>query len=548
MIVSTLTSSAGDERGRLAAAVAASPGDAQLRRAFAAALAKGNEPRPALEQYRTVLALVPNDPDAAANAGLMAGRCGLEEETLPLVRAVAEANPRHPRLWQVLGLMHRGIDELEPAVQALDNASRLAPGDSLIAHGLARARFEAGMSSTPYFEQAQKLAPTDKSVLIGHAAAMIAEGRPEEAEAMLQAELKRDPAWVTGHAALARHLWSMGDKETFTASMEGALRALPRHLDLWKELILIWMHAGFHETALAVIARGRAVAGPNALFDANEAACHAELGNYEKADALFAAVAALPDPTVMLRHVRHLLRTRRPDEAERIARPTMGSPAAANFFPYLSIAWRMMENPLFEWLEGDPRLVGIYDLGETLPSLDALADCLRALHLSVHQPLEQSLRGGTQTDGYLFSRVEPEIRSLRHAVVDAVKAHVAQLPAHDPRHPQLGVPRAPIRFSGSWSVRLTGGGCHANHIHPQGWFSSALYVALPAEDERGPSPAGWLTLGEPQAERGLDLKAIRTIEPKPARLVLFPSTMWHGTVPFASGERLTVAFDVAPPL
>jgi hypothetical protein len=23
--------------------------------------------------------------------------------------------------------------------------------------------------------------------------------------------------------------------------------------------------------------------------------------------------------------------------------------------------------------------------------------------------------------------------------------------------------------------------------------------------------------------------------------------MWHGTEPFASGERLTVAFDVAPP-
>ena len=37
------------------------------------------------------------------------------------------------------------------------------------------------------------------------------------------------------------------------------------------------------------------------------------------------------------------------------------------------------------------------------------------------------------------------------------------------------------------------------------------------------------------------------IEPKPGRLVLFPSTMWHGTEPFAAGERLTVAFDVARP-
>ena len=39
----------------------------------------------------------------------------------------------------------------------------------------------------------------------------------------------------------------------------------------------------------------------------------------------------------------------------------------------------------------------------------------------------------------------------------------------------------------------------------------------------------------------------RYVEPRPGRLVLFPSWMWHGTVPFGAGERLTVAFDVAPP-
>ena len=37
------------------------------------------------------------------------------------------------------------------------------------------------------------------------------------------------------------------------------------------------------------------------------------------------------------------------------------------------------------------------------------------------------------------------------------------------------------------------------------------------------------------------------VQPKPGRLVLFPSYMWHGTVPFASSQqRLTVAFDAVP--
>ena len=111
---------------------------------------------------------------------------------------------------------------------------------------------------------------------------------------------------------------------------------------------------------------------------------------------------------------------------------------------------------------------------------------LRGLHLDLHQPLEQSVRGGTQTDGPLFARIEPEIRALRAAIVAAVERHIAQLPPPRGRPPEpLRPKRAPVRFAGSWSVRLAGAGFHANHIHPAGWISSAFYVALPAMD-RGP--------------------------------------------------------------
>jgi hypothetical protein len=37
------------------------------------------------------------------------------------------------------------------------------------------------------------------------------------------------------------------------------------------------------------------------------------------------------------------------------------------------------------------------------------------------------------------------------------------------------------------------------------------------------------------------------IRPQPGMLVLFPSYLWHGTVPFETGgRRLTAAFDVVP--
>ena len=135
---------------------------------------------------------------------------------------------------------------------------------------------------------------------------------------------------------------------------------------------------------------------------------------------------------------------------------------------------------------------------------------------------------------------------LREAIRETVARHVSKFPPPDERHPLLGVKRGPIRFSGSWSVWLRKAGFHANHVHPMGWISSALYVALPPD--LGVGDAGYLTLGEPRSSCfELDMPPFRTIEPKPGRLVLFPSYMWHGTRRFDEGERLTVAFDVARP-
>ena len=536
-----------DERGRLTRAIASSPRDPTLRRALAVHLAKAGEPKAALDAYRALLALLPNDPDGAADAGLMARRCGLEEEILPLVRAAAEANRSHPRLWQVLGLMHRAVDELDPAIAALGRAAVLAPGNAMISHGHARAALEAGRPATALFRRAERLAPDDPAVLHGLVASLVADGRWDAAVEELSGRLERRPEWVEGHATLARLRWEMGDRDGFTATLEQALVRRPRDLALWRELITVLIHARRLDDALEAIERGRAAAGPDSIFDANEAACRAEQGDCARAEPLFAALAYLEDPHVSVWQARLLLRVGRTAEAAAFAERWTRHPLGKLFWPYAALAWRLLGDPRWEWLEGQSGLVASYDLVSDMPSLDALADCLRSLHTATGQPLEQSVRGGTQTDGSLFSRTEPEIRALRKAIVEAMREHVAGLPPHDPLHPQLGCGRAPIRFSGSWSVRLLGQGHHANHIHPAGWFSSAFYVVLPSEAERGGGEAGWLTLGEPQAELGIELPPFRTIEPKPGRLVLFPGTMWHGTRPIRGGERMTVAFDVAPP-
>jgi hypothetical protein len=94
-------------------------------------------------------------------------------------------------------------------------------------------------------------------------------------------------------------------------------------------------------------------------------------------------------------------------------------------------------------------------------------------------------------------------------------------------------------------VRLTAGGFNVPHTHPHGWISSAFYVALPEGADKNSPFAGFLNLGSPPADLGLDLQPYRRFKPDVGKLALFPSTMWHSTEPVADGERLNIAFDIA---
>lgn len=489
------------------------------------------------------------DPAAIGEMARNAIAKGEERLVLPAVTRAAEAWGRDATLWQWKGLLHRALNEHEEAMVALNRAARFAPGNARLEHARARVALEAGRPATALFEQARKLAPQDGEVILGLAAARAAAGRRDEAIEALASMVSTNPGWLAGHEALARLRWEQGERAGFARSLEEAIARMPGELALWRGLVILLVHAEFWGETLSVIARGRAALGGQLFLDANEAITRSGQGDLAAADILFAKVAGKEDAGLAAHRMRHELRAGRPEIAARLGDSWVKGAGADLLWPYMGIAWRLLGDPRLEWLEGDPRLVSVIDLDIPPDALARLAKVLRGLHNARSQGLDQSVRGGTQTDGALFSRTEPEIAALRAHIVAAVQSHVAQLPPVDPAHPALMHRRdRDVRFAGSWSVRLSGQGHHANHIHPMGWISSAFYVSLPETGMGGADHDGWLSLGMPQAELGLDLPPTRLIEPKPGRLALFPSTMWHGTMPFAEGERLTVAFDIARPI
>jgi tetratricopeptide (TPR) repeat protein len=492
------------------------------------------------------LATIPlHDRNAGFAAGLALLKSDQAEALLPQAQALAERFPADPRAQQLLGLAARACGESAVALAAFRAASEAAPADALIAHSHARAALEAGAPATELFVAAARLAPQDGNVMLGHAAALLHDGRPGEATALLETALASNPLWIEGHRSLAALRGQLGQDPL--ASTTQALARHPAQPALHHLAISLALQARDLERARAAATAAASVLGNQRWLTVLTAHIASEQGALGEANALFSAAGPICDTHEAWTHARHLLRAQQPAPAAALAEAWLGKHGDHAIWPYLALAWRMTDDPRHGWLEGDPRLVGVYDLGLDRADLAALADHLRGLHFATAAPLDQSVRGGTQTDGNLLLRAEAPIRDLRQRLLAMVERHVAQLPPPERGHPTLPATRTPIRIAGSWSVRLTDAGFHTDHVHPQGWFSSALYLALPETLGDGAADhAGWLSLGEAR-DLVPGLAPLRLIEPRPGRLVLFPSTMWHGTRPFPAGERLTAAFDIARP-
>lgn len=492
-------------------------------------------------------AVPPGSADALFRLGLEALDLGLHDEIVERVGlALDQGGDRDARLWQLFGLAKRGQDDCAAAHNAFTRAATLAPSDPLIAHSRARTALEAGLPSRALFGAARALAPSNAEVIQGQAAAQMADGDPQQALVTLEQVLASNPGWIDGHAAYARICRMHFPDRDYRATLVEAWRKFPADPNLAANAVKMALEAQDFALARSTVDLARTRMGDLAELRRLEAIALSDGGDPQSAHAIFAGLPAAITAASQIHPVRALIRLGRLDEAMHLAEQSFPGRDDRHLWPYRALLWRITGDPRWHWLEGDERLIGVYDLPIDRGGIADLAQALRTLHGQSAEPLGQSVRQGSQTDGNLFQRAEPEIRRLRTAVLDAVRNHVAGLPPPDPDHPTLSVPREPLCFAGAWSIRLSGRGRHVDHVHLEGWISAACYFAVPDQVRDSPQQEGWLAFGE-NRELLPDLAGFRTVEPQVGRLVLFPSLTWHGTRTIASGERMSVAFDMALP-
>lgn len=426
----------------------------------------------------------------------------------------------------------------QPAPELAALHGRDAPGPEDLPRWLAEqvvAQFDRPLPN-------RNIHPGDRDSQLAQSLRIFKLGREREAFRAVFDLIHAYPDWAEAHICAGQLLAQSGALEAFETFLAARVAYAGKHIGIVAACLRMLSDAGLHARLQKLLPGARAIAGDHLFFTLLEAVAASETGDLDRADRLFAAAQA-DGGGLSLPHVAHLMRRGRATEAAAAAeRFVEAYPTNQGGWGMLATAWRLTGDPRHAWLVEQPGLVRTIDVEVPPGAMDALAVQLRTLHVARTHPFDQSLRGGTQTSGYLLRRKEPEIRLIRHALTTAIRRYINQLPPADPRHPLLGQKRDIFQFTDSWSVRLLDGGWHLSHVHPMGSLSSALYVSLPPPCPDDPH-AGWLTLGAPPEDLRTGLTPLMLVEPKVGRLAIFPSFLWHGTLPFPKGERMTIAFD-----
>ena len=156
-----------------------------------------------------------------------------------------------------------------------------------------------------------------------------------------------------------------------------------------------------------------------------------------------------------------------------------------------------------------------------------------------------AIRGGSVIRRLFTDLNNPFISQFHKMLSQAIENYIKDLPI-DSEHPFLRKQIGQVSIDNCWVNFLKPGDFQANHIHNNGWLSGVYYLDEP-KVEKNKSNAGWIEFnrsGNNLPHFGGE-KEIKSIKPEVGMFILFPSYVWHGTIPYSADyTRGSISFDI----
>lgn len=445
---------------------------------------------------------------------------------------------------------HRAAGRLGPAITALSAAVRAAPADGIAHHNLAAALGDAGRwrEAEAHARHALSTGLDAAETWLVLARALTTLQRIEEAEAAFVQALHRRADLYDAHKEFAQLRWMQrGDLAYALTPIYEAEKQRPQDTQLKLVHANVLQNAGegaeAHTLVMALLAQEPentacvAAAARSALSNADYVlALQLSERLVRKAGAQAAvlhseALLANGDPKQALAFIE-LRRAKAPNDQHAIALE--------------ATAWRLLGDARYREIYDYPTFVKAFPLAtpqgwQNLSTyVEDLSAALAAAHGFRAHPFNQSVKWGTQIASILDID-HPAVQALPEAIDAPLHAYIDALPKN--HLPMSARNLGGYELRGIWSILTRAGGHHINHVHPEGWLSSACHLIVP----HAPGREGWVSFGAPGIPCGQKLDAEHFVRPSPGMFVLFPSYMWHGTIPFTGeDQRLAFALDAIP--
>ncbi len=503
--------------------------------------------------YRDALRLDQSLRAARLGLGRLLNETGQSKKAEIEAHELIGRNADDVEAWAVLGVSLRNQGRYGESEAAWRKALEINPRYGVARHNLGAllAQLSRSEEALVQLDLAATAGVRGLEIDFNRASVLMALYRFAEAEQLLVSMVKTTPRATNAQVLLARLRFMLG-KEDFLQELAAAVESYPGDAELRLGYSRVLRGADRFDAARSMLqdALQRQDADPRLLGEL--AGVHQDAGDFEQAlECARQATQQLPDETefsdILIDALTSLGRARE-------AMPLIEAARARNplnqwYVAMEATAARLLGDSRYEKFYDYEKLVKSYTLAppEGWSSIEhfheALIPALEKRHRFEAAPLDQSLRLGTQTPRGLTGDPDPVIQAFLQMLVEPIAAYRKAM-GSDPDHPLSSRNRGEAVLTGCWSVRLKQGGYHVNHVHSEGWISSAYYVEVPQEVEDTEAKNGWIKFGEPRFPVP-GAVAEKFVQPVAGQLVLFPSYMWHGTTPILGGEpRLTIAFDV----
>lgn len=497
---------------------------------------------------RALLGLYPNHPALHNLLGLCQQTQGNYREALASFRKMLKIDPKSAEVHCNIGVIFTQMGNAAAAVGSYRKALELKP-NLVFAHFNLAALLQTQQKwpeAERHYRRVIALEPRHFQALGNLGTILQRRGLLEQAERCYRQALAAK-ADAQGHFNLGTVLYGLGRFPEALASFREAVRLNDNFAEAWNSLGEILRDQGQMDEAAHCYQKA-ITANPGygrARYNLGETCCLSgnfgdAIGYFEKTD--FADSRE--------RVLYCLYKTRQFEKFKsRFDELAAGRPHHSVLMASLGLHYALnFRQPNGYRFCGDPmayvRRARIGELAEPgSPLLKQLLHDIRTLAIAERK--QGRLYYGVQSAGNLLMRPEP---SLRH-LAGLIRGHVSDYRRHFAGSRDELIRSFPktVEFASSWYLRMTRGGYLTSHIHEEGWISGCVYLQLPEAADGHEGSFVYETDGDDYPKLHPDFPG-QTVDLQIGDIILFPSSLFHRTLPFHSeSHRVCVAFDIKPP-